>query len=333
VKILILGRLDGWMGVHMQQYANGFRQLGHDVELIDYHVYCQKKLLLQSVFGGKKQAQTNERTRQFVFVLKDTKPDVVIFTGANLKFNFDELRFSTAAKLVYVDMDGPAASYFKENLSWIYSLDLVVTVSKVTQKYLSSQGYDNVMYLPHGVDTEYYKPSPLSFEQKEKFLSPLAFVGKPSARRVEYLSPLIDRGLTVWGQRWSKLENKNFHGCIKDCHNIIGSDLNILYNASSVVLNILQRESFHESSTMLSLQVFAIPSSGSCLVTEWVEELEDEFDIGEEVLAFKTIEDLVGILDQPLSISRRQKMLKVCRQRCEASHTHMKRAEVLFSYL
>jgi hypothetical protein len=332
VKILILGRLDGWMGVHMQQYANGFRQNGHDVQLIDYHIYCQKKFIIKSIFGDKKQAQINERTHQFKQVLKEVRPDVVIFTGANLKFNFDELKVITPAKLIYVDMDGPAASYFNGDVGWIDSLDIVATVSRVSQRDLNSQGYEQVIYLPHGVDVDYYRPLQLSGVQRERFASPLAFVGKPSERRVEYLSPLINQGLTVWGGRWSNPEYKMFQGCVKESQNIIGSELNELYNASDVVLNILQRDAFSEKNTMLSLQVFAVPASGSCLVTEWVEELDAEFDVGEEVLAYKSVDELERVCGVLQDTKYRHKLKRKCRQRCLAQHSHLDRAKTLLTF-
>ncbi|MBT5228982.1 MAG: glycosyltransferase [Methylococcales bacterium] len=333
MKILILGRLDGWMGVHMQQYANGFRQLNHDVELIDYHIYCQKKFRLKSLFGGKKEAQINERTFQFKLVLNDIKPDVIIFTGANLKFNFSELRENTNAKLVYVDMDGPASSYFKSDLSWINALDLVATVSMASQRVLNAEGYDQVVYLPHGVDTTYYQPLSLNASQLQKFTSPIAFVGKPSGRRERYLEPLIDKGLTVWGGRWSNGKHPKFESCVKDKKNIIGADLNDLYNATDIVLNILQRDAFSEQNTILSLQVFAIPASGSCLITEWVEELDAAFDVGEEVLTYRSADELYEHVETLQSNPSRIKALASnSRARCVSDHTHAQRSKTLLHY-
>jgi len=322
------------MGVHMQQYAEGFRQAGHTVDLRDYHGYCQKRLLWQSIMGRKKSAQIEQRTAQLSQQLTTQAYDALIFTGANLKFDFPQLRAATHAKLIYVDMDGPAASYFAEDITWIQSLDLLATVSKASQRSLTEAGLNNVIYLPHGVSTDYYTPLNLTRAQQQRFAAPTTFVGRTSKRRIAHLTPLIDQGLIVWGQRWSQKPHPAFQPCIREPDNVIGDDLNVLYNAANTVLNILQRDAFRAQNTILSLQVFAVPASQSCLITEWVEELEDAFDLGEEVLAFKTAEELTELVKRyAQDTPEAMRIGENGRQRCLAEHTHCHRAKQLLQQL
>jgi len=333
VKILLLGRLDGWMGAHMQQYADGFRQAGHTLDLVDYHGYCQKRFLWQSMLGTKKQAQIEERTAQLSRQLNTQSYDAILFTGANLKFDFAQLRALTSAKLIYVDMDGPAASYFADDLTWIHALDLLATVSKASQRTLNGAGFDQVVYLPHGVDTDYYSPCSLTQTQQQRFSAQVAFVGRTSKRRMAYLEPVIDQGLVVWGKRWSQKPNPAFQSCVREAENVIGEEVNLLYNASNTVLNILQRDAFRDQNTILSLQVFAVPASQSCLITEWVEELEDAFDVGQELLAFKSADELKALVGQyAQDTTAAVRIGENGRRRCLAEHTHCHRAKQLLGY-
>jgi spore maturation protein CgeB len=234
-------------------------------------------------------------------------------------------------------MDGPAASYFQDDLSWIDSLDLLVTVSRVTHDDLQKKNYAQSIYLAHGVDADYYQPVSLSESELNRFNAPMSFVGRSSSRRVELLRPLTKHGLVVWGNRWSKkpvVDDVDYQPSVREKDNVIGEQLNTLYNGADVVLNVLQREAFSQQNTMLSLQVFAVPAAGVCLLTEWVDELEEAFDIGSEILAFKTADELVELALKYSTDTQLAKNIGMAgRKRCLADHTHQQRAKTILEQI
>ena len=335
MRILIAGRCDGWMAIHMRHLSDGFRKLGHEVNLIDYHD-CDKRRFPWFSFGEDEAARTRRGTAHLKSFISTFKPQLILLALAHLIFDFADLRKSFSGLIVFYDMDGPALSCYSEDLQWIKEIDLLVTVSRVTLCQLTAHGFNNIHHLAHGVDTDYYAPIVLSQAEKERFAAPLSFVGRPTARRAKLLDSIATEGLAVWGRRWSKKpyqNNKKLLSCVREKKNVIGMDLMKLYNATTLMVNIL-REPFVEVPTIMSLQVFAVPASRVCLLTEWVEEIEDAFEPDVQLLTFRNPEEFqekARRYSKDPSAARR--IGEAGRRRCLAEHTHAHRAEHLLRVL
>jgi len=95
------------------------------------------------------------------------------------------------------------------------------------------------------------------------------------------------------------------------------------------MINTLQ-ETLAKHQTILSLQAFAVPAAASCLVTEYVNELPEAFEIGRELLSYHTTEELTAHVDKALKEPGwAQKIGQAGRQRCIHCHTHEIRAKEL----
>lgn len=335
MKILVVGRCDGWMNIHVQHLCDGFRKLNQEVCLLDYRE-CKSKAFPLLPFVKNEKVQVRRQTEALKRHIQDVKPDMILLLTAHLMFDHSELRRSFSGSIVFYDMDGPAHSCYAQQLDWIREIDFLFTVSRVTQRQLVGQGFDNVHYLPHGVDTDYYRPITLTAAEINRFSSPLSFVGRPTPRRIAHLETLSDDGLVLWGSRWSQgtlRDDQRLFPCVREDENVIGEDLVKVYAASTVFINIL-REPFVQMPTIMSLQVFAVPATGGCLLTEWVEEIEEAFEPGVELLTFKNADDF---RETALYFSRdreaARKIGDAGRKRCLAEHTHAHRAEEILSVL
>lgn len=95
------------------------------------------------------------------------------------------------------------------------------------------------------------------------------------------------------------------------------------------MLNTLQ-ETLADLQTILSLQVFAIPATASCLITEYIEELPESFEIGKELLSYQTMDELVSHVDKALKDPEwARKIGEAGRRRCVDCHTHEIRVKEL----
>ncbi len=320
------------MGTHLSHFSDGFRSLGHVVHVADYRLWDKRGFDLSALIHPDS-ARMRRQTMQLKRLLGELKPHVLVVVPARKIFDFDSIRESFPGKIIFYDMDGPASSCFENGLEWIRKVDLLLSVSPVMVKRLVRSGFDNVEYLAHGVDTNYYCPISPSPEEKVRFGSPVAFVGKPSERRAEYLEAIADLGLTVWGKRWAQKPysyNPVLSSCSKEKVNILREDLIKLYRSTVVMTNIL-REPLMD---IMNLQVFSIPATGTCLVTEWVEEIEDSFDLGNEILAFKTVDDFRETVAMVVNDTKRaMKIGEAGRKRCMAQHTHSHRARMILGML
>ena len=52
MKLLVVGRLSGWMGAHMRQFAEGFRALGHEPTLLDYRRCRERRFAWEAASGA-----------------------------------------------------------------------------------------------------------------------------------------------------------------------------------------------------------------------------------------------------------------------------------------
>lgn len=330
MKIMFVAYLDGWMGIHIKQFSAGFIKLGHDVKMLDYK-RMERGL---NPFARSKKAKHTFRHQSLKKEVKAFQPDTIIFVIAHLKFDFAYIKSFYKGSIAVYDMDGPGWKCYN-SLDWIRNIDLLITASRVSQRFLREKGI-YAEYLPHGVDVNYYRPLELSSKEEKFYGAPLSFVGRPTARRVHMLSSIADQSLVLWGRRWKRADEcpiEALRRLLRSSKDIIGGNVVKIYSSSDIMLNIL-REPLNNPPTIMSLQVFLIPATGTCLLTEWVEELEEAFEPGKELLSFKT-EDEFKELVLKYSTDKKEliKIGKNGRKRCLADHTHEKRATELSGLL
>lgn len=324
MKIMFVAGLEGWMGIHIRHFAAGFTAAGHGIKLLDYK-RLERGL---NFFARSPEAKHECRHRALEKAINNFRPDMIIFVIAHLKFDFARIKSLFKGRIAVYDMDGPGWQCYAA-LTWTENVDLLLTVSRVSQRFLKEKGI-RAEYLAHGVDTAYYRPLELSRREAALYSSPLSFVGRPTARRVRMFSGIADRGLVLWGRRWSRPEEcpvGALRKATRSKKDIIGDNVVKIYSGSDMMLNVL-REPLDDPPTIMSLQVFLVPAAGTCLLTEWMEELEEAFEPGKELLTFKTEDEFK---EQVLKYSGDKRRLAEIgengRNRCAADHTHKKRAE------
>lgn len=330
MKVMFVAYLDGWMGIHIRQFAAGFANLKHELRMLNYK-QMERGL---NPFARSEKAKYASRHRSLEKEVKSFKPDLIIFVIAHLKFDFAYVRNFFKGLIAVYDMDGPGWKCYN-SLEWIKNIDILLTVSRVSQKILSEKGI-HAEYLPHGVDVNYAQPLTLSSKEKNFYGAPLTFVGRPTARRIRMFSTVADQGLVLWGRRWSRpneCPEPALRKATRSSKDIIGENVIKIYSGSDIMLNVL-REPLDDPPTIMSLQVFLVPACGTCLLTEWVEELEEAFEPGKELLTFRSEKEFKEMVLK-YSVDKKQvrEIGENGRKRCLMSHTHEKRAAQFMKFL
>jgi hypothetical protein len=331
MKVLLSARMDGWMGVYWSQVAEGFRAAGHECRVHDYRSadpfgYVRK--LLRNPFAHIQR----RRTSALIAAARAFGPDLVL--THSFKYDFSALHDALDGTLAYWDIDGPAGPFARSMRAADVGIDLMLTVSKPVLRLQQAHG-GTVRYLPHGVDLAAYAPGALDAGQQRRFASALAFVGKPTDRRVAHLQALAGRDLVVWGGRWSKAPWRTTapEAVRRQRDNVLGEEVVAIYRAATVVLNI-SREEFVDPPNTLNLHVFHAPASGACLLTEWVEEIEDAFEPGSEVLVYRGVDDFVEqALRYSADVEAARRIGRAGRRRCEREHGLHHRAATIASFV
>jgi spore maturation protein CgeB len=325
--------MDGWMGLYWGQFARGFRQAGHRCKLFDYRRAGPRGLVRRLLGARAEDRLRRARTKALCRAIESGWPDLLIIHS--LRFDLPELRDFYRGALVYWDIDGPAGPLADAIALASTGFDLLLTVSRPIHRLYSGRCAVPVRYLPHGADLEHYCPGPVPVGQDQAFRSPLAFLGRPTERRVRLLEPLTGDGLRVWGERWRKVAARApaFRSCLGSERNIVGKDVLTLYRAAGVMLNI-SREPFTDPPNTLNLQVFHVPASGGCLLTEWVEELPDAFEPDREIVTFRGPEELQEkAVHYARDHAAARRIGEAGRRRCEAEHSLRHRATRLLELL
>lgn len=107
-----------------------------------------------------------------------------------------------------------------------------------------------------------------------------------------------------------------------------------MYSRSKINLGFSTCGSTHESSERIlqvRLRDFEVPMSGGFYIVEYMEELEEFFDIGKEIVCYTSKEDLVDKIKYYLMHgNERERIRKAAYERCLRDHTWHKRFEAAF---
>ena len=83
-----------------------------------------------------------------------------------------------------------------------------------------------------------------------------------------------------------------------------------------------------------NMRLFEATGVGACLVTDWKENLGDFFEIGTEVVAYRTVEECVDLVRYYLRHdAEREAITRAGQARCLRDHTYERRAERLTDLL
>ncbi len=192
-------------------------------------------------------------------------------------------------------------AWWTKGLQW---LDLAVKDASLYDYYFfihrsfvancRNRGMNNCFYLPYAADKELFKKIALSGEEFRKYRCDVAFVGDWYPNRQEILRKIVMEcryDIRIWGPKWRRKNIGRFEifNAVKGS-GLYGNELVKQYNAAKVNLNVSKW--FGKSDSGLNLRIFEIPRCGSFLITDYIEELEEYYKVGEEIETYKNIEEL-----------------------------------------
>jgi glycosyltransferase involved in cell wall biosynthesis len=326
-RVLIAGRLDGWMRPHLEGVRQGFLAAGAECELADYRGGRLDWFRGRLLGGRYRDEAMQRRTDTVVAAARRYRPDAVLTYAG---FDFARLREGCGTRVVFWDWDGLLVYTETPDDPLPEGIDALFTISQQVERTLRARSPVPSFYLPHGVDLGVWSPGGVDEATRRRFGARLCFVGQPSPRRLEHLEAVADLGLGLWGKRWRARTGERLRECARGRRDVIGDEVVQIYRSSDVALNV-QR---HDLDSYLSVQVFHAAATGSCLVTEHVSDLDGAFEPGKELLAFRSKQELRELAERCLAdpgFSRR--IGEAARRRCEAEHSIERRARLLLDRL
>ncbi len=174
------------------------------------------------------------------------------------------------------------------------AFDIYNSYSQNDVDLLNSVGFDS-RYLSHAVDPENFYP-----EVEVPKIFDVVFVGNWSVWRDETLKAVLEitDNVALYGGYWLKKStiSRRVLRQIFRGDEIIGAELNHLYNSSKIVLN----ASRVFGSAGLNMRFFEVLAAGSVLLTDPVPELEKHFEENTHLFRYRNPCELKQILDRLL---------------------------------
>lgn len=162
-----------------------------------------------------------------------------------------------------------------------------------THGYAAESG---IVHLPAlGIYPELYRPT--GERAEDNYTADIAFVGGHSARREEFIRPLLDRRIRIYGPGWRKRKRFFDRALMRRWagSGIWGEPLVDLYNRSRIVLNITSWDPRRLSGQ--NLRLLDVPATGAFLLTDHAEEVLEYFTPGREIETFASAEELKSKAD------------------------------------
>ncbi|MBA3030687.1 MAG: glycosyltransferase [Desulfobacteraceae bacterium] len=205
----------------------------------------------------------------------------------------------------------------------------------------------NPIYCQEAANPNIYKPYPVDIEYD------VTFVGQAYGDRPNYIDRILSAGIDIriWGQNWSKhsSSDRSIFKRIKKLiqrgkspslpSKIIGPVLSDeemikMYSRSKINLGFSTCGSTHKSEERIlqvRLRDFEVPMSGGFYMVEYMEELEEFYEIGKEIVCYHNVDDLIDKIWYYLAHDQERESIRNSGyQRCLKDHSWHKRFQNAF---
>jgi spore maturation protein CgeB len=289
-----------------------FKRLGYEVEVFDYNLavspvdeYFFKPV--NNILRGLRISRDRPlgRTSRFKSdrykvdklrgIIRTFKPEILLHERG-LALPAETLREAKTEYGVRITI-----AWWTKGLQWV---DMAIRDAELYDYYYfihrsfvaacNKAGRDNCYYLPYAVDRDVFRKVDLSQRDLDRYSCDVAFVGGWFPNRQEIMEDIAARPdirLRIWGPKWRRKNITRFglfQAVAGNC--LYGEELVKQYGAAKINLNISKWMGKADSG--LNLRIFEIPRCGGFLLTDYIEELEEFYEVGKEIETYGDIEEL-----------------------------------------
>ncbi|MBI4382930.1 MAG: glycosyltransferase [Nitrospinae bacterium] len=300
LRILVVNPIYGGSLPTARFCAKALENLGHEAESVECEKYSDSFFAIKDATPNKQNSETLYNSFMLmmgnVILAKaaDFKPDLVLALAQA------PLTRETIARLKTLNV--PVAFWFVEDFRTLtywpevagdYDYFFTIQKGEFFDK-LARQKAKNVYYLPQACSSAVHRPLDLDGEEMRNYRADLSFMGAPYYNRIQTFPRLMDFDFKIWGEGWGPnsplgkhLQNTGRRVSTEECVKI--------YNAARINLN-LHSSTCHEGvnpvGDFVNPRTFEIAACSAFQLVDERRELGDLFRVGEEIVAFKDVEDL-----------------------------------------
>jgi spore maturation protein CgeB len=261
--------------------------------------------------------------------VRHTRPDILLICkGGSIDADtLWEIRKKTGTIIINVMNDNPI---FMGNFSAISPCHYYFVKDTYVLNSLRKIGFRNIHYLPQCTDPNVRKPLQLDAKDTEMFSSDLMIMGSMYPYRIKLVEELIDFKPAIWGKGWAKVKNAEILKLYKG-RSVWGMDKTKAICGAAISLN-----HHHPLNDIKGTQsrTFDIAACRGFQLSEYKEDIEDLFRIGEEIICYRTIDELKKLLQYYLlHLDERKEISLAGHKRVLKDHTYDNRVQQILGML
>lgn len=312
--------------------ARNLKVLGHNVESVDFiHNQPQDSILSRAKYKLPFLDKINIaglNKKIFTYFVR-RRPDLVIVCKG--QYILPETVRDTRKKgirIVNWYPDGVTEIMTKFILESLKEYDFFFTKEPYILKRMKAAGLNNVYYLPHCCDPQIHKTIAISEEDRKKYASTLSIVGSWYPYREDIVSHLAGFDLKIWGRGWNRAreEIKN----LWQGREVVAEEQALVFNATDININTSHLQDIEG----VNKRVFDIAGCGAFQLCYGQSDLGNLFKVGEEIIAYKDIDELKKLIAYYLVHEKERKEIgRNSQKRAYGEHTYRHRLEEILALI
>jgi spore maturation protein CgeB len=350
MKILLVG--PQWIGGWTEGVERGLRDLGHDVLKFNYDTpnaptvaFNRVKVLsyvprsfhkfflrFAESLGRAWEGGMNER---LISVNRAFKPALVLILKGETIEAETLASFRTNDSLVVSWWVDDPIAYIKDRPQLTAHFEYIhafFVFDRGRLDGLKSMGAQGLTFLPCAFDPNIYYPKKASAADFKRFQCDVGFVANYYPERGELLKSMQGLHVAIWGGGWKySPEMKAYPKGTLRGKRLSGSEIAVMYAVARICPNV------HHSQTLLgglNMRTYEIPAAGGFQLVDDVPGLEEQFEVGKEIVVYKSPENFRELADHYLAHpSDRDAIIERGRVRVMRDHTYRQRLGVIFDTL
>jgi spore maturation protein CgeB len=339
-KIAVLGPLQGGTLPITHYTTSALQKLGQRVRGVDVSGFNSGYELVGSLMHNDIRQNLCRQTyvEMISSILLETfteKPIDILICMAQAPISaraLAELRRKGVITVLWFVEDYLRFTYWKEIAKYY---DYVFTIQKgECIEAIRKAGATHVHYLPTGCDPQIHAPVELSLEERQRWGSPISFVGAGYHNRRQTFAGLAHLPFKIWGTEWPGM--KPFDRLVQEAgRRLTPEEYTKIFNATDINLNLHssnERDGVDPTGDFLNPRTFELAACGVFQLVDERALLPECFKPGEEIVTFSSTSDLKEkisyYLERP---EERQAIARRARARVLRDHTYEKRLEEMLA--
>jgi hypothetical protein len=323
MKILLVG--PKWIGGWLEGVEQGIRALGHDVRVFVFDTpYSPNAIHNKMIINSYAPSIVNELLQPFGHSIGDAWESVMnqrlIKTSRAYRA---DLVFILKGELLQAETLEALKRSARHVVSWwvdnpVFCFDE-----------LQSLGISNLVHLSCACDPTVYYPRRISAKDQRRFQCDIGLIANFYPERGELLQHMQGINVAIWGSGWKNLpELESFPPNTLRAKKLAGSDVAKVYNIARICPNV---HHFQSRAGGLNMRAYEIPAAGGFELADYIPGMEDQFELGKEMIVYRSPEHFRGLAEYYLAHDdERLDVIQRGRARVLRDHTYEQRMKKAF---